>query len=134
MIFMGASTTPERCDRTYATMLKEVERLADDVEQAELDRARTGILAHRETRGDSTRALCGELGGDLFYFQRPVPVAEKLAKIKAVTLDDVRRYLAAYPRDRRCVVTLGPRPLSDNAVEATPDGENLAHAAGRKRC
>jgi len=112
MIFLGASTTPERCDRTYETLLQEVDRLADDIQQDEHDRAITGIVAHQETRGDSTRARCGELGGDLFYFGRPIPPEEKIAQVQAVTVDDVRRYLAAYPRDRLCVVTLGPRPLT----------------------
>lgn len=112
MIFLGASTTPERCDRTYATLLREVDRLAEDVTQEELDRAVVGIVAQRATRGDSTRAKCSELCNDLFFYGRPVPEQEKLDKVRAVTLDDIRRYLGDYPRDRLCVVTLGPRPLS----------------------
>ncbi len=38
----------------------------------------------------------------------------------AVTIDDVKRYLAEHPRDRLCVVTLGPRPLAHAA--AAPQG------------
>ncbi len=113
MIFLGASTKPDRSDRTYAALLREVERLAEDVEQDELDRAVTGILAGLETRGDSTRARCGELANDLFFFGRPLSDAEKIAKVEAVTLDGIRRYLATHPRDQLCVVTLGPRPLAD---------------------
>ena len=112
MIFLGASTTPERCDQTYRTLLREVDRLAEDVEQEELDRAITGIIAHRETGGDSTRAHCRELAGDLFHYGRPVPPEEKTAKIQAVTVEKIRAYLAAYPRDRLCVVTLGPKALT----------------------
>jgi len=111
MIFMGASTTPERCDQTYTTLLREVDRLAEDIEPEELDRAVTGILAHMETRGDGTRSRCGELGNDLFFFGRPVPEEEKIAKVKAVTIDRIRDYLSAHPREPLCVVTLGPRPL-----------------------
>ncbi len=113
MIFLGASTTPDRCDQTYTTLLKEVDRLADDIEQDELDRAITGIVANLETRGDSTRARCSELANDLFFFGRPLSDEEKIAKVEAVTIDGIRRYLATYPRDRLCVVTLGPRPLAN---------------------
>ena len=113
LIFLGASTTPDRCDRTYATLLREVDRLAEDLEPGELERAITGIVASQETRGDVTRARCGELVNDLFFFGRPVPPEEKIRKVQAVTIDDIRRYLSAYPRDRLCVVTLGPRALSD---------------------
>ncbi len=111
MIFLGASTTPERCDQTYRTLLREVDRLAEDIEPEELERAQTGILASQDTRGDSTRARCGELASDLFYYGRPVSPEEKTRRIQAVTVNDVRRYLAAFPRDRRCVVTVGPKPL-----------------------
>ena len=117
MLYMGASTTAERCDQTYHALLREVERLGEDVEKDELDRAITGILANQETRGDSTRARCVELAGDLFYFGRPIPMEEKIAKVKAVTMEDIRRFLATYPRDQRCVFTLGPRPLGNRPTE-----------------
>lgn len=112
MMFVGASTTPDRCDETFKVLLREVDRLAEDIEQEELDRAVTGIIASQDTRGDSTRAHCGELGTDLFHFGRPIPIQEKTAKIQAVSIEDIRRYLKAYPRKQLCVVTLGPRPLS----------------------
>ncbi len=118
MLFLGASTTPEKADRTYTTLLREVDRLAEDITQDELDRAVTGIVAHRETRGDTTRSRGSELANDLFFFGRPVPAEEKLAKVRAVTIDDVVRYLTEHPRDRLCVVTLGPRPLDEAATAA----------------
>ena len=116
MLFMGASTMPDRCDQTYRTLLREVERVAEDLEQDELDRAVTGLAAHLETSGDSTRARCAELANDIFFFGRPVSHDEKIGKLEAVTIDSIREYLRAYPRDRLCVVTLGPRPLADNAM------------------
>jgi predicted Zn-dependent peptidase len=111
MVFLGASTTPDRCAKTYTTLLHEVDRLAEDITQDELDRAITGIVANQETRGDATRSRCAELASDLFFFGRPVPIEEKVAKVQAVTIEDIRRYLALHPRDRLCVITLGPRPL-----------------------
>ena len=112
MMFLGASTTPDRCDETYATMLREVDRLSEDIEDDELRRAVTGLVAAHDTRGDSTRARCVEIGNDLFFFGRPIPLEEKVAKLEAVTINDVRRYLAEHRRDQLCVLTLGPRPLS----------------------
>lgn len=122
MIFLGASTTPERCDQTYKTLLREVERLADDIQQDELERAITGIVAHLETSGDRTRSRCAELANDLFYFGRPLPEDEKIAKVQAVTIEKIRKYLASYPRDRLCVVTLGPKALEGvSTVERASD-------------
>lgn len=112
LMFLGASTTPERCDQTYATLLGEVDRLSDDLTVDELNRAITGIVTSQETRGDTTRAHCSELASDLFFFGRPLPMEEKVARLLAVTVDDVHRYLASHPRNRLCVLTLGPRPLA----------------------
>ncbi|MHC4697111.1 MAG: M16 family metallopeptidase [Planctomycetota bacterium] len=122
-IFLGASTTPERCEKTFTTLLREVDRLADDIEEDELERAVTGIVASKETRGDTTGARCGELASDLFFFGRPLPPEEKIAKVQAVTTDDIRRYLTTYPRDQLCVMTLGPKPLT-NAGNRNPNGAN----------
>ncbi len=112
MIYLGASTTPERCELTFDTLLREVDRLSEDLEEEELERAVTGIVASQETRGDSTRARCGELAADLFFFGRPIPPEEKAAKLLAVTTDDVRRYLAEHPRDRLGVLTIGPKAMA----------------------
>lgn len=120
MIFLGASTKPERCDKTYAALLKEVDRLAQDITPDEMERAITGIVANYETRGDSTHAKCSELANDLFYFGRPIPAEEKIGKIKAVDAEAIRRYLTNHPRDKQCVVTLGPRALGDSSASITP--------------
>ena len=111
MIHIAASTTPERCAETYATLLKEVSRLADDVTEEELGRAKTGLLARAETRGDTTSVRCAELGNDLFHYGHPVPREEKLDAIRAVSVDDIRRYLLEHPRDRLSMLTLGPRRM-----------------------
>lgn len=113
MLFLGASTTPERCDKTYNTLLREVDRLAEDLEEDELERAKTGIVAGTETRGDATRSRCAELASDLFHYGRPRSREEKIARIMAVGLDDVRRYLHEHPRDQLCVLTLGPKALAN---------------------
>lgn len=110
-LFMGASTMPARCDQTYRTLLREVDRLEEDVTAEEIERAKISIIAKTQTHGDITRARVSELSSDLYFHGRPVSIAEKNAKLSAVTVEDVRRYLRNHPRDRLCVLTLGPRPL-----------------------
>ncbi|MFQ5501821.1 MAG: M16 family metallopeptidase [Phycisphaerae bacterium] len=111
MVFMGASTMPARCDQTAKTLLREVDRLGEDVTQEELDRAKIGIIAKTQTHGDITRARVNELSGDVFHHGRPVSTSEKNEKVMAVTIDDLRHYLANHKRDQLCVQTLGPRAL-----------------------
>jgi predicted Zn-dependent peptidase len=111
MIFIGASTTPVRCDQTFRTLLREVDRLAEDVTHEELQRAKIGFIAKMQTHGDITRARVSDLSSDIFHYGRPLPQEEKARQISAVTIADVRRYLAENPRNSLCVQTLGTRPL-----------------------
>jgi predicted Zn-dependent peptidase len=111
MVHIGASTTPERVDKTYQTLLREVDRLAEDVTEQEIERAIVGLVARTQTRGDITRAKATELVNDLFYHSRPIPTEEKIDKVKTVDIKKVRDYLNSHPRDQLSVVTLGPRAI-----------------------
>ncbi|MFN0138293.1 MAG: M16 family metallopeptidase, partial [Phycisphaerae bacterium] len=42
LIHLGASTTPERCEKTYQTLLRELARLSEDLTEEEVKRARDG--------------------------------------------------------------------------------------------
>jgi len=107
LIHLGASTTPQNVDKTYATLLGEVDRLSDDVTEAEVERAISGIVTRYQTRGDVTRSRAAELADDLFYHGGLRSREEELSKIKSVRVSDVRAFLAAHPRDRLSVLTVG---------------------------
>ena len=64
MLHVGASTTPQRVDQTYATLLREINRLAEDLTDDELQRAITGIVSQAQTRGDVTRSRAARLADD----------------------------------------------------------------------
>ncbi len=113
MIHVAASTTPQRCGETYRTILRELERLSEDLTDDERDRAVNGLVARTETRGDLTSSRCREIAGDLFHYGRAIPLEEKIAAVRAVTVDDIKGYLRRHPRDNLCVVTLGREPISD---------------------
>lgn len=111
VIYLGASTTPERCDKTYRTLRRELCRLAEDLSAEEVHRARDSIIAQFETADDLTRARAAGLSDDLVHFGRPIDRQEKLAALRGVTLARARSYASRLPLDRVCVATLGPRPL-----------------------
>lgn len=111
LIHLGASTTPERCEKTYKTLLRELERIGEDLTEEETERSRNQIIAHAETEDDLTRARAGSLSDDLFHFGRPVGVEAKLNAIRAVQIRQVRDYALRLDRDRLCVSTIGPKPL-----------------------
>ncbi|UCG17232.1 MAG: insulinase family protein [Phycisphaerales bacterium] len=117
MLFVGASSRIEHCERAYATIFRELDRLTEDITQEELDRAITQIEVSMVIRGDRTGARCGELADDLFHYGQPVPVEEKLARVRAVTLDDIKRYQSEHPWRPRSIVTLGPKEIEAQSTE-----------------
>ncbi len=129
MIFMGASAKAERAEQTARAMLKEADRLGEDITEEELNRVKTGIIAKSQTHGDITQARTSELSSDLFHYGRPIPLDEKNARIAAVTVSDVRQYLAEHPRGELCMMTLGPQAL-DEAKLTGGDAEPRTEKAG----
>ncbi|UCD28902.1 MAG: insulinase family protein, partial [Planctomycetota bacterium] len=111
MIHLGASTTPQNIDKTYTSLLREIDRLSEDVSENEIERAVAGIVTRVLTRGDVTRAKAAELANDLFYYGHPVSREEELEKVRSVRVSDVRQFLDNHPRDKLSVVALGPVEL-----------------------
>jgi predicted Zn-dependent peptidase len=120
LLSMGASTTPQRGERTCQTLLREMERLGEDLTQEELQRAKVLISARRQTRGELTRVRASEVAEDLFFFGGPRNREEETARIEQVTVEDIRQYLGAHPRrpETLSVVTLGPAAQPQEEVEA----------------
>jgi predicted Zn-dependent peptidase len=113
MICVSASCKPERAETTFRTLLREIDRLSEDLTDDELDRARGRIIAREETTADLTRSRRGTLAYDLFHRGQPLSIEERIEQIRRVTADDIAGYLAAHPRDRLSILTLGPQELQD---------------------
>ena len=133
VLSMGASTTPQRSRQTQETLLREMERLGEDLTEDELARAKVLIAARRQTRGELTRVRASELAEDLFYFGEPRERDEETARIEQVTVEDIRAYLAAHPRnpDQLSIATIGPAAAE---AEAGQPGAGTAHQRQLIRC
>ncbi|MBW2735234.1 MAG: insulinase family protein [Deltaproteobacteria bacterium] len=114
VVHVGAATKPERCAKTYETLLREIARLSEDLTEEELERAKTGIVAESTTSGVSVQQRANDLMVDHFHLGRAVRAEEKLDEIRRVTVDDIRGYLKEHPRDSLSVVTVGPAPLGED--------------------
>jgi len=111
LIFVSASCKPDRAETTFRTLLREIDRLSEDLTEEELERACTRLVARDETMADMTRSRRRVLAFDLFHHGRPIPTEERLRKLRAVTLDDLKGYLNTHPRDRLSILTLGTQEL-----------------------
>ncbi len=117
MVHIGAATRPDRAKTTYETLLREVARLEDDLTEAELERAKTGLIAESATSGASAQQRANELLIDQFHLGHAIPAEQHREAIRAVTLDDIRAYLRDHPREALSIVTVGPGPLDGDAEQ-----------------
>jgi len=81
---------------------------SDVIRQDELDRARAQLKSSLLMSLESTGSRCEQLARQLQVFGRIIPTQETVAKINAVTLDDVRRAAARVFRGSPTLTALGP--------------------------
>lgn len=85
-----AATGPDDVSELVPVMVGELERAAHDISERELDRARAQLRAGLLMTLESPAARAGQLARQMLLFGRPVPVDELVAKIEAISVDDIR--------------------------------------------
>ncbi|MCQ8277808.1 insulinase family protein [Acetobacteraceae bacterium KSS8] len=90
--------------------LRKVQRSSgpEAVRQVELDRARAQLKSSLLMSLESTGSRCEQLARQLQIFGRIIPTAETVARIEAVTLDDIRRAASRMFAGRPTLTALGP--------------------------
>lgn len=75
---------------------------------AELEQAKSKVRSRLVLSSERPRGRLFSVGSDWLYRREYRPVAEELATIAAVSLDDVSAVLAKYPLERNATITIGP--------------------------
>lgn len=106
-----AGTTPERADTTLSVLQGEIERLAEGVQEDELERARIGLRTALVMQEESARSRVASMTRDLFMLGRVRPLEEIEAGIAAVDVARLNRYLVSNPYHDPWIGILGPKKL-----------------------
>ena len=103
-----AGTGPGQTRELVPLLCHELCRVAEDVTEDELRRARAQLKAGTLMALESTMSRCEHLGQQLLVYGRPVPTEEVVRKINAVTLEAVRQAAASLRKAPPAVAALGP--------------------------
>ena len=103
-----AGTGESEAEELMPVTLEELRSVQSRVTEAELGRARAQVKASLLMSLESTGSRCEQLARQLQVFGRVVPTQETVAKLNAVTPDDVRRAAARHFRATPTLATLGP--------------------------
>ena len=110
-VFVHAGTAPDRAQQTLDVTVAELHRLAEGIEEGELQRcvarAKSGLVMSQE----STSGRAGALVRDWYHLGRIKPLRETLEAVDALTVDGVLDYVRNHPPDPLTILTLGPAAL-----------------------
>jgi len=110
-MFTYAGTPPEHAQETLEVTIRELRRLAEGVEEAELARSRTQLKSTLIMQGESTVARAGALVADWHHLRRLRSLQELADAIDGVTAGEVMEYLERYPARDFTALVIGPEPL-----------------------
>ncbi|MDE2514959.1 MAG: insulinase family protein [Rhodospirillales bacterium] len=103
-----AGTGESEAAELMPVTLAELRAVQQDVTAVELDRARAQVKASLLMSLESTGSRCEQIARQIQVFGRVVPTAETVAKIAAVTREDVARAARRLFRAKPTLATLGP--------------------------
>ena len=103
-----AGTGEDEAKELVPVTLQELRLVQDSVTQDELNRARAQVKASLLMSLESTGSRCEQLARQLQVFGRLIPTAETVAKLNAVTIDDIQRAARRIFRAPPTLAALGP--------------------------
>ncbi|MEI8394528.1 MAG: pitrilysin family protein [Rhodospirillaceae bacterium] len=103
-----AGTGPDRVRELVPLLCRELVRVAEDLTEDELRRARAQLKAGTLMALESTMSRCEHLGQQLLVYGRPVPTDEIVRKINAVDSEAVRQAALRLRKSKPTVAALGP--------------------------
>ncbi len=106
-----AGTSADRAQETLDVMIGELVRLAEGIEQHEIDRLKARIKSALVMQQESSSARSSSIARDWYLLGRTRTLEEVGKLIDDLSLNSINAYLKANPPRNFTVVTLGPRPL-----------------------
>ena len=103
-----AGTGEDEAKELMPVTLGELRKVQRDVTQAELDRARAQVKAGLLMSLESTGSRCEQIARQIQIFGRIISTSETVAKLNAVTLDDISRCAVRIFSGTPTLATVGP--------------------------
>lgn len=103
-----ASCDADKAEAVEAKLLEVMDGFGDNIEADEVERARNKLATAATLRGESPGGRMRDLGNRWLYLNSYAPLEEEIERIMAVTVDDLRDLIQAFPFQPRTIVRLGP--------------------------
>jgi predicted Zn-dependent peptidase len=106
--YISLTTLPDRTQGAMEIARKELERVKQDLNVDEVERAKNKIASSLVLSGEVPIGRMRAIGGQWIYNREYRSLEQDMATLMAVTPDSLRELMQQYPFDPMTVVTLGP--------------------------
>jgi predicted Zn-dependent peptidase len=103
-----AGTGEKEVAELLPVVCDELAKLPDDLTEPEVKRAAAQLRAATLMSREKPSARCEQLASQLLIYGRPIPPAEAVARIDAVTVDDLARLARRLMHSKPTLTALGP--------------------------
>ena len=117
-MFTYAGTVPPKAQETLEVTVGELRRVAEDVTEAELAKAKTQLKSALVMQGESTGARAGAIASDWYHLGRLRSLSETSQAVDAVRVGDVKAHLQQWPARDFVMLVIGPEPLDTSCLNA----------------
>jgi predicted Zn-dependent peptidase len=106
-----AGTTPDKAQQTCDVIMTEFKKLANDISDKELARAKIGLQSYLIMQSESSMARAGAAAMDYYMLDKVRSLDEIKQQIENTTVKSVLDFLEKNPFDKFCSVTIGPEKI-----------------------
>ncbi len=103
-----ASCDPDRAEQVEALLIKTIDSAVDNLGDDEVERAKNKLATSATLQGESPRGRMTSIGSAWSYLGEHLPLEEELARVMAVTPEDIRELYAESAFSPKTVLRLGP--------------------------
>ena len=103
-----ASCDPARAEQVEDVFIKTINSAVEQLTDDEVERAKNKLATSATLQGESPRGRMSSIGSTWTYLGEYLPLEEELAKVMAVTADDLRRLVSNPPFSPKTLLRLGP--------------------------
>lgn len=111
-VFAYVGTTTERAQETLDVTLREIARLREGIDEAELERCKAMAKSTLVMQQESTSSRAASIARDWFALGRVTTLEEIHQRVQALRAADLLEYLERHPAKNFAIVTVGAEPLS----------------------
>ena len=107
--YFALTTDPERTEEAMKIALNELQRVKQDLNADEVERAKNKIASSLVLQGEVPLGRMRAIGGQWIYNKEYRSLEQDMATLMSVTPDSLRQLLKDFPFDPMSIVTLGPK-------------------------